>query len=169
MGWGGPGLAKPTKTILVVDDEDGIRELVVDALEQFGFSTLTARNGDEALRFLQGDALRIDLLLSDVMMPGTLDGIALARAARVLWPGLRIVLVSGYVAPELGSALASESFALLRKPFTAKRLLGAIGEEFRKHPLAEPAPEPEAPPAADAAPPAERLRALVAGKPSGAA
>jgi CheY-like chemotaxis protein len=164
MGWGGPGLAKPTKTILVVDDEDGIRAVVVDALEQFGFATLTARNGDEALRLLQGDALRIDLLLSDVMMPGALDGLGLARATRVLWPELRIVLVSGYVAPEVAAALASESFALLRKPFTARQLLGAVGDEFRKHPLAE----PEAMPAAEPAPP-ERLLARVTGKTSGAA
>jgi len=75
-------MVKPT--ILVVDDEDDLRDLVRDVLESRGFTVLDAASGDAALKILEGDFLRIDLLFTDVRMPGNLNGFALAERAKAI-------------------------------------------------------------------------------------
>ena len=145
--------------MLVVDDEEELRALAAGLLEEFGFATLTAANGDEAVRMLDGDFLRIDLLFSDVMMPGTLNGFALAKRARAIRPDLRIVLTSGYIDPQLAQAMSREFYPILAKPYRAKQLLGLIGEQFQKQPIAEepagcePQPGSPCPGGADESPP----------------
>ena len=121
--------------MLVVEDEEDIRLLAAGLLEEFGFSPLVAADGGEAIRMLEGDFLRIDLLFTDVMMPGPLNGFALAKRARQLRPDLRIVLTSGYIDPVLATAMSSEFYPILAKPYRPKQLLGIIAEQFRLHPL----------------------------------
>ena len=135
-GKGAGVLARRRPTVLVVDDEEELRALAAGLLDEFGFSALTAPSGEEALRMLDGDFLRIDLLFSDVMMPGALNGFALAKRARMLRPDLRIVLTSGYIDPQLAEAMSREFYPILAKPYRAKQLLGIIAEQFRIEPLA---------------------------------
>jgi DNA-binding NtrC family response regulator len=136
--------------VLVVDDEEELRALAAGLLDEFGFSALTAPGGEEALRMLEGDFLRIDLLFTDVMMPGKINGFILAKRAQILRPDLRIVLTSGYIDPQLAEAMSREFYPILAKPYRAKQLLGVIGEQFQKYPLPE---EPEQDRAAASVPP----------------
>lgn len=128
-------MARRKPTILVVDDEEEIRALAAGLLDEFGFAVLTASDGEQALRMLEGDFLRIDLMFSDVMIPGALNGFALAKRARQLRPDLRIVLTSGYIDPQLAEAMSQEFYPILAKPYRARQLLGIIAEQFRLHPL----------------------------------
>jgi CheY-like chemotaxis protein len=121
--------------VLVVDDEEDLRLLAAGLLDEFGFSPLVATGGEEALRMLEGDFLRIDLLFTDVMMPGPINGFALAKRARQLRPELRIVLTSGYIDPDLAEAMSREFYPILAKPYRSKQLLGIIAEQFRLQPL----------------------------------
>src|SRR6266699_6408238 len=90
-------MTEPEKTILVVDDDRDVREVALTVLEAAGYSVIEAVSGDDAPRFLLAHPdLRIDLLFTDVVMPGRLDGIDLAHAARLLRPGLRVLLASRF-------------------------------------------------------------------------
>jgi CheY-like chemotaxis protein len=151
-------MRKLKPTVLVVDDEEGLREFAATVLAEFGFGVLTAANGEEALRILEGDFLRIDILFSDIMMPGALDGFALARRARTVRPDLRIVLASGYVDPGLASTLAEGYHRILPKPYLAHQLFEALAGELRHTSVAAQigmAGEPR---------PSERVMALPGGK-----
>jgi DNA-binding response OmpR family regulator len=79
--------------ILVVEDEWVIRELIVEALRDAGYDVIAADNGDAAARLLGADGF--DLLVTDVHMPGKLDGIALAQQAQLHKPPLAVVFVTG--------------------------------------------------------------------------
>jgi two-component system NtrC family sensor kinase len=90
----GPPLDR-VATVLVVEDEATVLNATADALREAGWRVLTARNGMDALAVLRGDAA-VDLLFSDVVMPGGMNGVALTRAARALRPALPVLLTSGY-------------------------------------------------------------------------
>lgn len=135
--------------MLVVDDEEDIRLLAAGLLEEFGFTPLVAADGGEAVRTLEGDFLRIDLLFTDVMMPGPLNGFALAKRARQLRPELRIVLTSGYIDPDLAAAMSREFYPILAKPYRPKQLLGIIAEQFRLQPLSQDGEDGGEPPDSD--------------------
>jgi CheY-like chemotaxis protein len=120
-----------TPTVLVVDDGDDVRELARLMLESRGFSVLEAADGGTALKMLEGDFLRIDVLFTDVLMSGNLNGFALAERARAIRPDLAIVLTSGYVQPELARAIASADFQFLRKPYSLHDLLRTIAEAVK--------------------------------------
>jgi CheY-like chemotaxis protein len=81
---------------LIVDDEPLLILLATDELERAGFEVRSAFNGEEALAVLDADR-DWDLLMTDIRMPGTVDGWALGRAARMLAPEVRIIYASGYV------------------------------------------------------------------------
>ena len=84
----------PNCRILVVEDEFLIRLTLVEALTEYGFDVLEAASGDEALEVLRG-AGEIGLLLTDIQLPGGLDGIALARQARHSTPELPVIYLTG--------------------------------------------------------------------------
>jgi PAS domain S-box-containing protein len=113
--------------VLVVDDEDLVREMITEHLEDVGYRVLTAANGSEALALLAaGEA--VDVLVTDLSMPG-LDGLAVIRAAQERRPGLPAVLLTGYAGD--GAALAvggivTGSFSLLRKPVRGVQLVDRI-------------------------------------------
>ncbi len=95
-------------SILVVDDEDPVRELLTWMLEDAGHSVYQASDGQQALAFLRQHG-RVDLVLSDVNMP-RMDGVELSRQMRLAWPGVPVLLISGRPAP-------SDARPFLPKPF----------------------------------------------------
>lgn len=107
--------------VLVVDDNDQIRELAVEILDLAGYRTVAARNAVEAIRCLT--AHDFDLMLTDIVMPG-LSGFALARQAKQLQPTLRIVFTTGFVPAQIWDV--RRYGAVLRKPFSAVRLTAEI-------------------------------------------
>lgn len=82
-------------TVLLVEDDASVRELTAQALEDLGFSVMTAPTADQALDLLRGGA-QVDVVLSDIVMPGTRSGVDLARTLKVLKPTLPVVLASGH-------------------------------------------------------------------------
>lgn len=80
--------------VLIVDDEPLLRMLAVDAVEAAGFVALEAADADEAVTLLEANP-DIALLFTDVNMPGSMDGLALAHAVRNRWPTIKILVVSG--------------------------------------------------------------------------
>ncbi|MDB5470571.1 MAG: sensor histidine kinase/response regulator [Caulobacter sp.] len=100
--------------ILVVEDEATVRDLAVEMLRSLGYQIVTAGDAAEAMAVLREDEA-IDLLFSDVVMPGGESGVGLAQAARTLRPALPILLTSGYVAEPAG--LSGADFPLIDKPY----------------------------------------------------
>jgi len=112
--------------VLVVDDEERVREVAVSMLERLGYSTVQAADGQEALARLE-DTEGVVLLFSDCVMPGDLDGEALAQEAALRYPGLPILLTSAYRnAPADTDQARLASFPFLPKPYTATQLSDAI-------------------------------------------
>lgn len=107
---------------LVVEDEMLIRELAVEDLEDAGFAVTAMRNADEALAALDGGAT-FDLLLTDIRMPGRIDGWELGRRARERHPGMRIVYATGY--SEVRNTLSPQE-RCLNKPFRHQDLLDVL-------------------------------------------
>jgi PAS domain S-box-containing protein len=110
------------ENILVVEDDEDLRETVVSALSQLGYRALQAANADEALRILSSGE-RIDLLFTDVMMPGGMLGPTLARRARELRAGLEVLFTTGYAEQHVlgpGSGVAAAD--VLHKPYRIEEL-----------------------------------------------
>lgn len=100
--------------ILVVEDEPLIRMDLAVTLQEMGFSILEASNADEAIRLLEAND-GIAAVVTDVDMPGTMDGFALAFAVRRRWPPCRLIVVSGHRRPAAGDMPDGSRF--IRKPF----------------------------------------------------
>jgi len=112
--------------ILMVDDDEGVRDVTARRLASLGYSVISAANASEALAALVDDP-EIDLLLTDVVMPGDLHGAELAREARILRPGLKILFTSGYLEEALIRNQALESgTAFLIKPFNKAELAAKL-------------------------------------------
>ncbi len=111
-------------TVLVVDDEFFIRFTIADFLRDDGYHVLEAENAEAALKLLQGGA-QVDVLFTDVRMPGAMDGCALAERVTVEWPRIRILLTSGY-APELLTARRAAGHQVISKPYRPQTVLAAI-------------------------------------------
>ena len=127
-------LPRGTETVLVVEDEDAVRLIVRRVLRDQGYEILEARDGNEALRVCaqKGDA--IDLVLSDVIMPG-MGGRELSRALAASRPGLPILFMSGYNDDgELAGSGADLGTGVLAKPFTAETLATQVREALDRRP-----------------------------------
>jgi len=122
-----------SETVLVVEDDACVLALTVEALQAQGYQVLTAANAHEALDQL-GEHPEIELLFSDVVMPGGLSGVGLARQARQARPDLRVLLTSGFVGDP--AALGAD-FPLLDKPYRGDALAAAL-----RRVLDAPAPKP---------------------------
>jgi PAS domain S-box-containing protein len=109
--------------ILLVDDDDLIRETLAELLEEAGFTTLVAASGLEALALVESGEV-VDAMVSDLSMPG-MNGVTIIRKARALRPGLPCFLLTGYVGER--AALSTENtFTLVRKPVTIRALVALI-------------------------------------------
>jgi PAS domain S-box-containing protein len=114
------------ETILVAEDESVVREMVVAALERLGYRVVSASTGEEAVRLIDRMGDEIDLLLSDVVMPG-MSGPDLYDRARRTRPDLRAIFMSGYTALSIGRPIP-EGVTLLEKPFSGARLNEVVRE-----------------------------------------
>jgi signal transduction histidine kinase/CheY-like chemotaxis protein len=121
------------ETILVVEDEDAVRALAVASLQRHGYRVLAAASGEEALRVADGFREPIDLLLTDVVMPG-MKGPDLARRLKALRPTTRVLLMSGYAAEVVTSADLKDA-PLLSKPFSSATLRRAVRAAIDHPPL----------------------------------
>ena len=114
--------------ILVAEDEETLRSLVVRALGQVGHEVVAAADGAEALDLLARDQGRFDLLLTDIRMP-LMDGIALALAAGLDYPDLVILLMTAYADQrERASGLDARIHDVITKPFTLAEIKVAVNE-----------------------------------------
>jgi two-component system cell cycle sensor histidine kinase/response regulator CckA len=124
-----------TASILLVEDEEAVRAFAARALTSRGYTVHQAASGAEALRIMVETGGRVDLVVSDVVMP-EMDGPSLLRELRKTRPDLKIVFVSGYAEDAFARNLPdNESFSFLPKPFTLKQLATAV-----KAALSEPPP-----------------------------
>ena len=115
-------------TILLVEDEEGLRQLNARGLASRGYTVLEAGNGVEAIDVLEKSDGQIDLVVSDVVMP-EMDGPTLLRELRTRNPTLKIIFVSGYAEDAFQKHLPADGqFAFLAKPFTLKQLVNAVKE-----------------------------------------
>jgi two-component system cell cycle sensor histidine kinase/response regulator CckA len=116
-------------TILLVEDEEGLRQLNARGLASRGYTVLEAGNGIEAIEMLEKSDGEVDLVVSDVVMP-EMDGPTLLRELRRRNPNLKIIFVSGYAEDAFQRHLPAdgEQFTFLAKPFTLKQLVNAVKE-----------------------------------------
>jgi CheY-like chemotaxis protein len=115
------------KTILVVDDDDLVRKSVITQINSLGYGTIEASGPAEALEIISSPD-SFDLLFSDIVMPGPIDGVELAHLARARRPGLKVMLSSGF--PDLKSGRSSENsyeqWQILKKPYRRSELQDAL-------------------------------------------
>jgi CheY-like chemotaxis protein len=111
--------------VLVVEDEDVVRSLVLDILDELGLSTLTAVNGPAGLEILQSKE-PIDLLITDIGLPG-LNGRQMADAARLLRPTLKILFMTGYAeTAAMANGFLEPGMAMVTKPFPIQTLIDRV-------------------------------------------
>lgn len=123
-----PGTRMATTRILVVDDEESIRDLCARVLSRAGFTVDTAANGEEALLKLRESAFA--LVISDIRMPG-ISGLEVLEAAKASVPGIRVVLITGFGTPHtLSRARQAGADRILTKPFNPMELLAAVRESL---------------------------------------
>jgi CheY-like chemotaxis protein len=110
------------QTVLIVDDEPTLRMLMSEALQEFGYTTIEAADGASGLTILQSNR-RIDLLVTDVGLPGGMNGRQLADAGRALRQRLKVLLVTGYAENAVvGHGHLEHGFHILTKPFPMETL-----------------------------------------------
>ena len=128
------------RVILLVEDEPLVRKVTCEVLQSAGYRVLKAKNSAEAIRIFLQHAEEIDLLLTDVVMPGR-SGRELARELRAICPDLKTILTSGYPENSLqGDGQHEAGVFYLPKPYAVHSLLAkvrqALEEEFHPKPLA---------------------------------
>ena len=126
--------ARGTERILVVDDEAPVRTVVRLMLERLGYRVLEAENGAEALGIIETSMDRIDLILTDLVMP-ELNGGDLGESVKASEPPWRVLYMSGYTGDEImRRGFAQNDMALLKKPFTPDVLARAVREALDRDP-----------------------------------
>jgi len=118
--------SKSGKTVMVVDDDRHTLSFVEECLLQMGQNVYSASSGEEALKIIRDFEVEVDLLLSDVVMPG-INGIELARKLVGDYPSIKVIFMSGYMRP----ALSDQNFTkfengFLQKPFSGKTLTSRV-------------------------------------------
>jgi PAS domain S-box-containing protein len=120
--------ASPGETVLVVDDEPTIRMLVTEVLEELGYAAIEARDGASGLSILRSDA-RVDLLVTDVGLPGGMNGRQMADMARVRRPDLKVLFITGYAENAVvGNGHLEHGMHVMTKPFAMEALATRIRE-----------------------------------------
>ncbi len=120
------------KTILLTEDNQMVRQLSGQVLEELGYRVLTAEDAEEALRLNASHGGRIDLLVTDLVLPGK-DGLTLTRMILAENPGTRALLMTGYSSKaRFNPEPLLEGTSFLQKPFTPKDLERAVGEAFEQ-------------------------------------
>ncbi len=124
--------AEAGETVLIVDDEPTVRMVVTDVLEDLGYTAIEASDAAGGLRVLQSDA-RIDLLVTDVGLPGGMNGRQMADAARMSRPGLKVLFITGYAENALlNNGQLEPGMSVLTKPFVVDTLGARIRDLITK-------------------------------------
>lgn len=119
------------KRVLVVDDHDPTRQTITRMLEAGGFEVVQASGGTEALACLARQSEEIDMVLSDVTMPG-MTGIDLSYQIRELYPSMPVAIVSGDVSELERSIIGRADVPFIKKPFHAESLYSAVREAIAR-------------------------------------
>jgi DNA-binding NtrC family response regulator len=127
-----PDRAERKPTILVVDDEPLIRMAVSDFLQECGFKVLEASSADEAVQMLRSYAMVIDVVFSDVIMPGEMDGFALATWVRRTYPAIPVLLCSGDTKKTAAAKEMCADAPFFAKPYDLEAVVGAIRAALSK-------------------------------------
>jgi CheY-like chemotaxis protein len=112
-------------TVLVVEDDEVLRMCAAEVVADAGFNSVEAANADEAFAILENRS-EIALLFTDIQMPGSMDGLDLARTVNDRWPAIKIILVSGRV--ELSERERPVNSRFYQKPFAMKQMLEGLQE-----------------------------------------
>jgi DNA-binding response OmpR family regulator len=112
---------KGTEVVLLVEDDEGVRTLTQLILQRSGYQVLDARNGQDGLAIVQSHPGSIDLLVTDVLMPG-LSGGALATQAVKLRPSLKVLFVSGHIENAIATDGPTATVSFLQKPYAPGEL-----------------------------------------------
>src|SRR6202048_3018081 len=120
-----PGQSAALRAILVVEDEMLLRMRAVDMVEDAGFTPIEAINADDALAILESRS-DIELLFTDIQMPGSMDGLQLAHAVHERWPSIKIILVSGQLTPTEADQPTNSRF--FGKPLEVKQMIAELRE-----------------------------------------
>jgi two-component system cell cycle sensor histidine kinase/response regulator CckA len=118
-----------TGQILVVDDVELLRDFAQNFLEMAGFTVLTAKNGEEALRILAKAAKPVDIILSDYNMP-SMNGVDLVKRVSANWPKTKFILASGYLDEKTQAEVRKQNATLILKPYTVDDLIKVIMQEM---------------------------------------
>jgi CheY-like chemotaxis protein len=123
---------KAGRTILVVDDEPSILNCVRRVLEHANCNVITSPSGNQAWEFIEQGRLKIDMVLTDIVMPGSIDGLMLAAKIRRRDLELPVLFITGALPEDddAGAQLAKKKL-LLRKPFFPKQLVEFVDSHFR--------------------------------------
>ncbi len=124
--------ARGDASVLVVEDDDGLRRLMGQVLRRNGYDVTDAESAERALELAQGLASPVDLLLSDVVM-GDMNGRELAAQLQTHWPDLRVLLVSGTADTSIIEGLVEGSSDFLAKPFKPSQLIDRVHELLARH------------------------------------
>ena len=120
-------IPRGNETILLVEDEDAVRRLARMFLERQGYRVVEAASGKDGLAILEKNELKIDLLLTDMVMPGGISGRELASRLRVIKPGLKIIYTTGYSLDAIGQDMVlEEGLNFLAKPYHPHNLAFAV-------------------------------------------
>ena len=109
--------------ILLVDDEEGYRELISRVLTKAGYEVLQAADGLQALSLLEES--KVDLVISDILMPA-LNGYALVARLRAKWPTMPVILTTGFLSQESAKSMMNGSVDFIPKPINAQTLIDMI-------------------------------------------
>jgi len=121
------GAAPAEKTVLLVEDETALCRMLQSVLQRSGYRVMNAASGPEALAIAGAHTGAIDILVTDVIMPG-MNGVVLAQNVAGLRPDTRVLLMSGYTHDVVGKALMGSDRPFIQKPFTPVAFLAKIRE-----------------------------------------
>jgi CheY-like chemotaxis protein len=112
--------------VLVVEDEEIIRTVACEALNDAGFDVVETEHADEAVRILRKRAAEIHALFTDIQMPGSMDGLALAHLSRRSWPWIALLIASGLARPQAWELPKDSRFVI--KPYRLDHIVGHLQE-----------------------------------------
>jgi CheY-like chemotaxis protein len=116
---------KESATVLVVDDDPIILDLVKEQISAYGYQTIVVSNGEDALQVASQET-KIDLLLTDIMMP-MMNGVDLAKQFVANYPETKVLFMSGYICPSIANyGIQDSEHAFLQKPFTQNTLISKM-------------------------------------------
>jgi CheY-like chemotaxis protein len=127
-----PQPTTPSPTVLVVEDEVLVRLVIADYLRECGYRVHEAAHAAEAVAVLESGTVAIDIVFSDVQMPGEMDGFGLARWVRTHRPGVRVILTSSVERSADIAATLCEAGPLLEKPYEPQGVVDRIRQLIAK-------------------------------------